>query len=136
MSKKLLITIVTSLGMTAAALAADAPGVTATAIKVGATYPFSGPAAPLGATGRATIAYVNFINDRGGINGRKINYITYDDAYSPPKAVEHTRKLIESDEVAFLFGPQWSPQTALRAAQVASAGAFGAIPLVLGTLLL
>ncbi|MCR6734558.1 MAG: ABC transporter substrate-binding protein [Afipia sp.] len=109
MSKKLLITMTASLAMTAAAFAADAPGVTATEIKIGATYPFSGPASPLGATGKATIAFINSVNDRGGVNGRKINYITYDDAYSPPKAVEHTRKLVESDEVAFLFGPLGTP---------------------------
>jgi branched-chain amino acid transport system substrate-binding protein len=109
MSKNLLMTMAASLAMTAAAFAADAPGVTATEVKIGATYPFSGPASPLEATGRGTIAYINSVNDRGGVNGRKINYITYDDAYSPPKAVEHTRKLVENDEVAFLFGPLGTP---------------------------
>jgi len=84
---------------------ADAPGVTATEIKVGATFPFSGPASALGAVGKALIAYVNLINDNGGVNGRKINLIALDDAYSPPKTVEQTRKLVESDEVAFMFSP-------------------------------
>lgn len=110
MSKKLLVTLAASLAMTAAAFAADeAPGVTATEIKVGATFPFSGPASALGNSGKGLIAYVNSVNDRGGVNGRKINLITYDDAYSPPKAVEHTRKLIESDEVAFMFGQLGTP---------------------------
>ena len=84
---------------------AEMPGVTATEIKVGTVFPFSGPASALGAVGKALIAYVNFINDKGGVNGRKINLIALDDGYSPPKAVEHTRKLVESDEVAFMFSP-------------------------------
>ena len=84
--------------------AADAPGVTKTEIKIGATFPFSGPASSLGNNGRGLMAYVQSINDRGGINGRKINLITLDDAYSPPKAVEQTRRLVESDGVAFIFG--------------------------------
>jgi len=110
MSKKFLVTIAASLAMTAAAFAAgEAPGVTTTEIKVGATFPFSGPASSLGNSGKGLIAYVNSVNDRGGVNGRKINLITYDDAYSPPKAVEHTRKLIESDEVAFMFGQLGTP---------------------------
>jgi len=109
MSKKLLIAATVSLALSGAALAENAPGVTATEIKVGATFPFSGPASSLGVVGKALTAYVQSINDRGGINGRKITLITYDDAYSPPKTVEHTRKLIESDEVAFLFGPLGTP---------------------------
>jgi branched-chain amino acid transport system substrate-binding protein len=88
---------------------ADSPGISETEIKVGATFPFSGPASPLSNTGKGLIAYVKLINDHGGINGRKINLITYDDAYSPPKTVEQIRKLIESDEVAFLFGPLGTP---------------------------
>ncbi len=84
-------------------------GVTDTEIKIGATFPFSGPASPLSNTGKGLIAYVNSINDRGGIDGKKINLITYDDAYSPPKTVEQTRKLVESDEVAFLFSPLGTP---------------------------
>lgn len=84
-------------------------GVTPTEIKIGATFPYSGPASPLSNTGKGLIAYVNSINDRGGIGGRKINLITYDDAYNPAKTVEQTRKLIESDEVAFMFGPLGTP---------------------------
>ncbi|WP_425994235.1 ABC transporter substrate-binding protein [Afipia sp. DC4300-2b1] len=109
MSRILFAALAASLTLTTATVAADAPGVTATEIKVGATFPFSGPASALGNAGKGLIAYVNQINDRGGINGRKINLITYDDAYSPPKAVEHTRKLIESDEVAFMFGQLGTP---------------------------
>ena len=93
----------------AVAAHAETPGVTESEIKVGATFPFSGPASPLSNTGKGLIAYVNAVNERGGVNGRKINLITYDDAYSPPKSVEQTRKLIESDEVAFLFSPLGTP---------------------------
>ncbi|MBR0838855.1 ABC transporter substrate-binding protein [Bradyrhizobium liaoningense] len=91
------------------ALAADEPGVTATEIKIGGVFPFSGPASSLGLVGKGLVAYIQSVNDRGGINGRKINYIAYDDAYSPPKAVEHVRKLVESDEVAFMFGQLGTP---------------------------
>ena len=91
------------------AYAADAPGVTATEIKIGATFPFSGPASSSGNNGRGLMAYVQSINDRGGINGRKINLIALDDAFSPPKAVEQTRRLVESDEVAFIFGSLGTP---------------------------
>lgn len=96
-------------GVSAPAAAGDAPGVTATEIKVGAVFPFSGPASALGAVGKSLIAYVNLINDKGGVNGRKINLIALDDSYSPPKAVEHTRKLVESDEVAFVFSTLGTP---------------------------
>src|SRR5580692_1412414 len=85
------------------AWAADAPGVTPTEIRIGGVFPFSGPASSIGLVGRGVLAYVQSANDRGGINGRKINYIALDDAYSPPKAVEHVRKLVESDEIAFMF---------------------------------
>jgi branched-chain amino acid transport system substrate-binding protein len=90
-------------------IAADTPGVTATEIKVGGVFPFSGPMSSIGLVGRGILAYVQSINDRGGINGRKINYIAYDDAYSPPKSVEHARKLVESDEVAFMFSQLGTP---------------------------
>jgi branched-chain amino acid transport system substrate-binding protein len=93
----------------AVAARAETPGITESEIKVGATFPFSGPASPLSNTGKGLIAYVNAVNERGGVNGRKINLVTYDDAYSPPKSVEQTRKLIESDEVAFLFSPLGTP---------------------------
>ena len=91
------------------AFAADTPGVTPSEIKVGGIFPFSGPASSIGLVGRGILAYVQSVNDRGGINGRKINYIAYDDAYSPPKAVEHVRKLVESDEVAFMFSQLGTP---------------------------
>ena len=89
--------------------AADAPGVTPTEIKIGGVFPFSGPASSIGLVGRGTLAYVQSINDNGGILGRKVNYIALDDAYSPPKTVEHVRKLIEGDEVAFMFGQLGTP---------------------------
>jgi branched-chain amino acid transport system substrate-binding protein len=85
------------------AYAADAPGVTKTEIKIGGVFPFSGPASGLGVVGEGLLAYVKSMNDRGGINGRKVNYIALDDAYSPPKTVEDVRRLVERDEVAFLF---------------------------------
>lgn len=97
------------LALGSSAHAADAPGVTQTEIKIGGVFPFSGPASSIGLVGRGVLAYVQSINDRGGINGRKINYIAYDDAYSPPKAVEHVRKLVESDEVAFIFSQLGTP---------------------------
>jgi len=89
--------------------AADAPGVTATEIKIGGVFPFSGPASSIGLVGEGVLAYVQSINERGGINGRKINYIAMDDAYCPPKAVEHVRKLVESEEVAFIFSQLGTP---------------------------
>src|SRR6059058_5498160 len=91
------------------AYAADEPGISATEIKIGGVFPFSGPASSIGLVGKGLMAYIQSLNDRGGINGRKINYIAYDDAYSPPKAVEHVRKLVESDEVAFMFGQLGTP---------------------------
>jgi len=88
---------------------AETPGVTQNEITIGAIFPFSGPASPLSNIGWGLMAYVDSINDRGGINGRKITLITYDDAYSPAKALEQTREAIESDEVAFLFSPLGTP---------------------------
>jgi ABC-type branched-subunit amino acid transport system substrate-binding protein len=107
--RKFAVCIAVLAAFAAAPVRAETPGISESEIKIGATFPFSGPASPLSNTGKGLIAYVNSINDRGGINGRKINLITYDDAYSPPKAVEQTRKLIESDEVAFLFSPLGTP---------------------------
>src|SRR3954463_13111839 len=104
--------LVSALMMMAAASpvwAADAPGVTATEIKIGGVFPFSGPASSIGLVGKGVLAYVQLINDRGGINNRKINYIAMDDAYSPPKAVEHIRKLVDGDEVAFIFSQLGTP---------------------------
>ncbi|MBR0713866.1 ABC transporter substrate-binding protein [Bradyrhizobium liaoningense] len=107
--RRLVLSVAALAAFAAMPVHADAPGVTESEIKVGATFPFSGPASPLSNTGKGLIAYVRSINDRGGINGRKINLVTYDDAYSPPKAVEQTRKLIEGDEVALLFSPLGTP---------------------------
>src|ERR1700692_4002812 len=79
------------------------PGVTDTEIKIGNIMPYSGPASAYGIIGKTMSAFFRMINDNGGFNGRKINFISYDDAYSPPKTVEQTRKLVESDEVLFVF---------------------------------
>jgi ABC-type branched-subunit amino acid transport system substrate-binding protein len=81
------------------------PGASDTEIKLGNIVPYSGPASAYGSVGKAQAAYFKKINDEGGINGRKIVYISYDDAYSPPKSVEQTRKLVESDEVLLMFSP-------------------------------
>jgi branched-chain amino acid transport system substrate-binding protein len=80
-------------------------GATDTEIKIGNIMPYSGPASAYGVIGKMEAAYFNMINEQGGIDGRKINFISYDDAYSPPKAVEQARRLVESDEVLFVFGP-------------------------------
>ena len=78
-------------------------GATDTEIKVGQAVPFSGPVSAYATIGKAQAAYMKMVNDRGGVNGRKINLIQYDDAYSPPKTVEQVRKLVESDEVLLTF---------------------------------
>jgi branched-chain amino acid transport system substrate-binding protein len=80
-------------------------GASDTEIKIGNIIPYSGPASAYGVIGKGSDAYFKMINDRGGINGRKIKFISYDDAYSPPKTVEQTRKLVESDEVLLVFQP-------------------------------
>jgi branched-chain amino acid transport system substrate-binding protein len=84
-------------------------GATDTEIKIGNIMPYSGPASAYGVIGKTEAAYIKKINDAGGINGRKINFISYDDAYSPPKAVEQARKLVESDEVLFVFNSLGTP---------------------------
>ena len=94
------------------ARAANAPGVTETEIKIGQTMPYSGPASAYGVIGRTEAAYFKMINKMGGINGRKINLISLDDGYSPPKTVEQTRRLVEQDRVAFLFGSIGTPTNA------------------------
>src|SRR5712671_8018612 len=78
-------------------------GASDTEIKVGQTIPLSGPASAYGSIGKVQAAYIRMVNEQGGINGRKINLIQYDDAYSPPKTVEQVRKLVESDEVFTTF---------------------------------
>ena len=79
------------------------PGASDTQIKLGQTMPYSGPISAYGAIGKAELAYFQMINDQGGINGRKVNLISLDDAYSPPRAVEQVRKLVEQDQVLALF---------------------------------
>src|SRR6202166_1034987 len=81
------------------------PGASDTEIRIGNIMPYSGPASAYGIVGKTMSAYFRMINDNGGINGLKINFISYDDAYSPPKAVEQARKLVESDEVFLIFAP-------------------------------
>src|ERR1700726_966863 len=85
------------------------PGASGTEIKIGNIMPYSGPASSYGVIGKTEAAYFNKINAEGGINGRKINFISYDDGYSPPKAVEQARKLVESDEVLLIFNSLGTP---------------------------
>ena len=87
-------------------------GASDTAIRIGNIMPYSGPASAYGIAGIIEAAYFCMINDRGGINGRKVNFISYDDAYSPAKAVEQARRLVESDEVLAVFGPLGTPSNA------------------------
>jgi ABC-type branched-subunit amino acid transport system substrate-binding protein len=96
----------------AAAAAADkhyGPGVSDTEIKIGNTNPYSGPASSYGTIGRSEAAYFAMINDQGGVNGRKINFISRDDGYSPPKTVEVVRQLVEQDHVLLLFQTLGTP---------------------------
>jgi ABC-type branched-subunit amino acid transport system substrate-binding protein len=86
-----------------ASTSAEMRGVTATEIKIGQTMPYSGPVSAFGALGKGEVGYFKMLNERGGINGRKINLISLDDGYAPPKTVEQTRRLVESDEVALIF---------------------------------
>src|SRR6266478_10191207 len=85
------------------------PGASDTSIKIGNTMPYSGPNSAFAVLGRTEAAYFKMINDQAGINGRAIDYISYDDGYSPPKAVEQVRKLIESDEVLLLYSSLGTP---------------------------
>src|SRR6202044_503845 len=94
------------------ARADNAPGVTDTEIKIGQTMPYSGPASAYGVIGKADLAYFKMINEQGGVNGRKINLISLDDGYSPPKAVEQTRRLVEQEQVAFIFNSLGTPSNA------------------------
>jgi branched-chain amino acid transport system substrate-binding protein len=91
------------------ALAENAPGVTATEIKIGQTMPYSGPASAYASTGRANAAYFAMVNAQGGINGRKLTLISEDDSYNPGKAIEATKKLVEKDQVAFIFDTVGTP---------------------------
>jgi len=84
-------------------------GASDTEIRIGNIMPYSGPASAYGVIGKTEAAYFNKINAEGGINGRKINFISYDDGYSPPKAVEQARKLVERDEVLLIFNSLGTP---------------------------
>jgi branched-chain amino acid transport system substrate-binding protein len=97
------------LAAVSAPAAAQTPGVTATEIKIGHTNPYSGPASAYGTIGKVITAFFKKINDEGGINGRKINFISLDDGYSPPKTVEMVRRLVEQDQVAFVFNTLGTP---------------------------
>jgi ABC-type branched-subunit amino acid transport system substrate-binding protein len=85
------------------ATSAEMRGVTSAEIKIGQTMPYSGPVSAFGALGKGEVGYFKMLNERGGINGRKVNLISLDDSYAPPKTVEQTRRLVESDEVALIF---------------------------------
>jgi branched-chain amino acid transport system substrate-binding protein len=100
---------VSVMGSTAFAQKKYDTGATDTEIKIGGIYPYSGPASAYGVIGKTVEAYFKKVNAEGGINGRKINFISYDDGYSPPKAVEQVRKLVESDEVLLVFNPLGTP---------------------------
>jgi len=102
------------------ARAADTPGVTATEIKIGNTMPYSGPASSYGVIGRTEAAFFNMINDQGGVAGRKINFISLDDGYDPPKTVEDIRRLVEEDEVDFCFQTLGTPTNSAIAAYMNS----------------
>jgi branched-chain amino acid transport system substrate-binding protein len=89
--------------------AAETPGVTATEIRIGNTMPYSGPASAYGTIGKAITARFQMANNEGGFAGRKVNFISYDDGYSPPKTVEQVRRLVEEDKVAALFATLGTP---------------------------
>ena len=101
--------VAASLSTTAEAQKKYGPGVTDTEIKIGNIMPYSGPASAYGVIGQTEAAYFKMINEQGGINGRKINFISYDDGYSPPKTVEQARKLVESDNVLMIFNSLGTP---------------------------
>jgi branched-chain amino acid transport system substrate-binding protein len=98
-----------ALGSSVPAGAQNTPGVTATEIKIGHTNPYSGPASAYGTIGKVIAAYFKKVNDEGGINGRKLNFVSLDDSYSPPKTVEMVRRLVEQDQVAFVFQTLGTP---------------------------
>ena len=104
--------LVLALVLARPAAAENAPGVSDSEIKIGQTMPYSGPVSAASANGFAELAYFHMLNDEGGINGRKINLISLDDGYSPPRTLEQTRKLIEEDGVAFIFGSVGTPTNA------------------------
>jgi branched-chain amino acid transport system substrate-binding protein len=101
--------LILTLGLGLAVTPTSAPAQTSGEIKIGNTNPYSGPASAYGTIGKAIGAYFKKINEEGGINGHKVNYISYDDSYSPPKAVEMVRKLVEQDQVVALFQTLGTP---------------------------
>jgi branched-chain amino acid transport system substrate-binding protein len=111
LARSLAILVALTLGLVSIGGPADAqtPGVTATEIKIGNTNPYSGPASAYGTIGKVIGAYFKKVNEEGGVNGRKINYVTYDDGYAPPKTVEMVRRLVEQDQVAFVFQTLGTP---------------------------
>src|SRR6516225_7039371 len=107
--RSLLATVLFALTAAAPVVAADTPGVTATEIKIGNTNPYSGPASAYSVVGKLETAFFKMVNDQGGVAGRKINFISLDDDYSPPKTLEQVRRLIEEDQVALLFNNMGTP---------------------------
>jgi branched-chain amino acid transport system substrate-binding protein len=101
--------LIAAVAQPAAAQKKNAPGVTDTEIKIGQTEPYSGPASAYGAIGKAEAAYIAMVNEHGGVNGRKINLLSLDDGYSPPKTFEQTRRLVEQENVAFIFSSLGTP---------------------------
>jgi branched-chain amino acid transport system substrate-binding protein len=98
-----------AVGVSLPAVAADLPGVTATEIKIGNTDAYSGPASAYSVIAKLETAFFKMVNDQGGVAGHMINFISYDDAYSPPKTVEQVRRLVEEDQVALLFNTLGTP---------------------------
>jgi branched-chain amino acid transport system substrate-binding protein len=107
--RSLLATVLFALTAAVPAVAADTPGVTATEIKIGNTDAYSGPASAYSVIAKLETAFFKMVNDRGGVAGRKINFVSLDDGYSPPKTVEQVRRLIEEDQVALLFNTLGTP---------------------------
>jgi branched-chain amino acid transport system substrate-binding protein len=101
--------IAASLAFPAAAQKKYDPGASDSEIKIGNTNPYSGPASAYGTIGKTIAAYFKMVNEQGGVNGRKVNFISYDDGYSPPKTVEMARKLVEQDQVLFVFQTLGTP---------------------------
>jgi branched-chain amino acid transport system substrate-binding protein len=109
------VAVVLAAAAAGSAAAQPTPGVTATEIKIGQTMPYTGPVAAFSALGKGEVGYFKMINDQGGINGRKVNLISLDDGYVPPKTLEQTRKMVEQDGVAFIFSSiGTAPNTAIQ----------------------
>src|SRR5271167_3582242 len=102
-------TVLVALTAAAPVVAGDMPGVTATEIKIGNTNAYSGPASAYSVIAKLETAFFKMVNDQGGVAGRKINFTSLDDGYSPPKTVEQVRRLIEEDQVALLFNTLGTP---------------------------